>query len=637
MELTSIEAQNFLRFGHIKLNLQKRGVVLIEGDNRDSTAADSNGAGKSSIFDAIAWCIFGKTIRISAADEVVHEKVGKNCYVEVEFLQASHTYKIRRHRKDKKHGNDVHFFCDGNDIREGTNPATDRKIIEVVKLDYKTFVNTVIFGGSESSRFTTLADAEQKAIFEEMLGLSEYERAQQTAKEMLKEVKFESSLISSKIADTNRRKEMIFQQIEDTKTKAKGWDDGIKSRIQSKVDELEELRKKTFDTVEIETKIKNLDSQIEDEDKLKKELEDASDLKSQVDAQVSAVNEKIAKLRGDIVDAEKTVNKLEKSQEPFTPPPCRTCGRTYETVVPGEMTKEMLELISHTKKSIEEWSKELEEAKSTEDVLQEAFDLAKKEWATINKRVDVRNNLLKKKNALVVEKVQIQSKQKEQDSKIESQEKAIEELKTLKNPYSELDSNLLQQLEQFNKDLVEQNAELTSIIEQEAYLKFWDEAFGLKGIRSILMDDILPVLNKAADEASKTISDGELDIEFKNRRQLGNGSFKEEFNIVVNNLHGSAVYKLNSSGEKRKVDVCSLFAVNSALQAQPKNRVNLLGMDEVFDALDETSCERVVKLIHNQLKYNSTILIVTHNPSLRQHFDKVIRVVKEGGFSRIED
>jgi DNA repair exonuclease SbcCD ATPase subunit len=105
MNITKVVIDNFLTIQHAEIELDNRGLLLIQGDNKDDSSADSNGAGKSSIADAICWANYGVTARGVSTDAVVNKTAKKDCRVEVNLTDGTNDYKIIRYRKDSTHKN----------------------------------------------------------------------------------------------------------------------------------------------------------------------------------------------------------------------------------------------------------------------------------------------------------------------------------------------------------------------------------------------------------------------------------------------------------------------------------------------------------------------------------------------------
>ena len=81
MKVTSLTIQNFMAIGQAELSLSDKGLVLIQGVNDTDSSAESNGAGKSTIADALLWCLYGETRPDLSADKVVNRTAGKDTQV----------------------------------------------------------------------------------------------------------------------------------------------------------------------------------------------------------------------------------------------------------------------------------------------------------------------------------------------------------------------------------------------------------------------------------------------------------------------------------------------------------------------------------------------------------------------------
>ena len=89
IQLQHLKIENFLSFRKVELTLNDRGLVFIVGKNYDSDCFDSNGSGKSSLFESIVYCLFGVTVRGIKADDVINNKVKENCKVSLSFSNFS--------------------------------------------------------------------------------------------------------------------------------------------------------------------------------------------------------------------------------------------------------------------------------------------------------------------------------------------------------------------------------------------------------------------------------------------------------------------------------------------------------------------------------------------------------------------
>ena len=138
MKLISIGFINFLSYGNPPncVSLTDRGLVLIEGDNKDDSSAASNGAGKSSLIDAIVWCLYGTTLRGYEGDEVINRKVGKNCMVN---LVLENDVIITRYRKHQTGKNGLTVTVGDLNVTKSSIKETEAYIEQLLGLTKTTF------------------------------------------------------------------------------------------------------------------------------------------------------------------------------------------------------------------------------------------------------------------------------------------------------------------------------------------------------------------------------------------------------------------------------------------------------------------------------------------------------------------
>ncbi len=153
----------------------------------------ANGAGKSSLLDAITWALWGKA-RTRRDDDLIH--MGQaDMYVQLEFMQENVRYRVIRRRTAGKRGQgslDLYVHdADKNEDNLITEPSirmTQAKINEILRLDYDTFVHSAFLQQGKADAFTTQPPAERKRILSDILGLERWSKYEDAAKEKLKEI-----------------------------------------------------------------------------------------------------------------------------------------------------------------------------------------------------------------------------------------------------------------------------------------------------------------------------------------------------------------------------------------------------------------------------------------------------------------
>jgi DNA repair exonuclease SbcCD ATPase subunit len=182
MLFTDMIIENFQSCELVEFNLNQPGMVLISG---------KNGTGKSTIFDALAWCLFGVTLKNLKADDVVSLKASKNTMVSVRIEDESKIIDIRRYRKHKEHKNSLQVWVNGADCSGWNIDSTQAKVDNLLGMDRTLFTNSVMFAQGYSQFFATLDDSEQKRLIEGFITSTLYEDAAALAKQKVDELRSE--------------------------------------------------------------------------------------------------------------------------------------------------------------------------------------------------------------------------------------------------------------------------------------------------------------------------------------------------------------------------------------------------------------------------------------------------------------
>ena len=205
MKFLELEIQNFMSIEHTKTHLNDRGLVLVQGNNTDSTAFGSNGAGKSSIFsESIVWALFGETIRGYKGDDVIHRDKKKDAYVRLSILDDNgDVYRVERYRKHKEYKNSVLLLKNGENITGKSDTETTKMIENFLQIDFLSFTNSVMFGQGMSKKFANSTDAEQKKILERILQIDIFKKCQDIAKAKVSELNASMLRINLEIASNS--------------------------------------------------------------------------------------------------------------------------------------------------------------------------------------------------------------------------------------------------------------------------------------------------------------------------------------------------------------------------------------------------------------------------------------------------
>ena len=236
----------------------------------------------------------------------------------------------------------------------------------------------------------------------------------------------------------------------------------------------------------------------------------------------------------------------------------------------------------------------------------------------------------------------IESKKQSLESRIETY---AQEINFLKNRITELEEEteevpwkgVLASQERQLSECKEKIKSLDSEIEQKSeeinYVKFWVNGFSRKGIRSFMLDKVVPYINERLNHYLTILTDGGIIARFNTVKQLSSGEYREDFNLKIKNKKASDTYEGNSGGERRRVDLAVALAFNDFIASRSGKRFNILLLDEVFEGVDAEGLYYVIKVLEDLARRKSSVFVITHRDELKSYFNDEIVLQRKDGMS----
>jgi len=637
MIIRHLLAKNFMSFKELDFNIPEVGLHFVSGEVTGRGMSNSNGAGKSALFEALCFCLYGKTIRGAGKDDVVNRDVGKDCCVAVELEKEDGVYVVMRYRKDTKNANELVVFREKTNLTMGTATATQDLIDDIVGMNWMVFSTAIIFG-EQARRFTEAKDSEKKQIFDEILMLHRFQEAQKLVKVDIKKFQSDVAILDVAMSSTSKVLTQMEEDLVGEQERLAVAQEAFK-KVSVRVKELKTLRRghrasRDVFKVELETSITNretLESQqgmvIAEINKLEKEKVD----------KVKPLNDKIKEINikaGVLVEEIRTINNiLEGGTDGMTDGEiCPTCfgkidSTNFESV--AEHYKQELEekqcqddalgvqYKEYTDKGrviIDKYDKKIENVMSLRMELEDTIDVMREKQSDLKVKI---GSMKEKLNTINIE-IKLLEGYSEQDmegikNRIVEKKKQYTELETEASMYDEKKNNLLHDI---------------------TYLEFWMTGFGNQGIKSLLLDEIVPELNMRVSQFASDLMDDEILIQFDTESTLKSGETRDKFNVKIVQAGELIQYENCSSGEKARIDVSILLALQSMIFHRNANNSNMVIFDEVFEHLDIIGIERTVNLLKEEAQ-DKAIFVISHQNELRDYFDNQIIIENHGGESTI--
>jgi len=560
--------KNFLSTGatFTEINFTRSTNTLIIGNN---------GAGKSTILDALCFGLFGKPFRKINKPQLLNSINQKECVVEIEFSMGKKYYKVIRGIKP----NTFEIYC--NDVLMNQDAAARdyQEVLEknILKLNYKSFTQVVILGSASFVPFMQLSPADRRAIIEDLLDIQIFSSMNVLVKDKMSEIKesstktkFEMQLISERIISQKR-------SIEEHRIRNDEEIEKKKKEIATSIDQTFSLQR---DIDLIQRHIVSLQSKVADKISVEKKSKKLLQLESKIETNIKK-NEK------DITFYEEHNN-------------CPTC----EQVIAGEFKAEQI---------IERKTKVTTQRQGLEEIAAQIAQTNSRieEIHNIISHVSDHNNEIVKHNSTI-------SAVNKYISKIQAE---VESLSIHKDT-----------IEEENEKLKEFKAELTSLMSiqeklsnEKQYFEFAGSLLKDTGIKTKIIRQYLPIMNKLIN---KYLTAMDFFVNF---------TINESFEETIKSRHRDEFsYSNFSEGEKMRIDLALLFTWRQIAKLKNSTNTNLLILDEVFDSsLDGVGTEEFLKLIH-EMGTDTNVFVISHKgDQLFDKFRSIIRFEKINNFSRI--
>jgi DNA repair exonuclease SbcCD ATPase subunit len=557
--------KNFLSTGNAftEIQLDKNDSTLIVGEN---------GAGKSTMLDALCFGLYGKPFRKVKKDQLINSVNGRDVLVEIEFHTHDHQYTIRRGIKP----NLFEIIEDGVLIDQDAAARDYQEMLEkhILKLSMKSFTQIVILGSSSFVPFMQLTTNVRREVIEDLLDIRVFSSMAVLLKDRVSGNRQALTMTEHDITNTTNNIKLQEKLRQDLAQEKSEKIDEYRSRIE---DARSAIIRNEAEAATIEAEINDLLEQIEDKDNVSARIQKILNLESNLEKKKA--------------NARKTIKFYHDNDE------CPTCTQTIDSAIKCEKIKEKEKIETEVNDALQTLQGSLSEA-----------ELRLSEITKVQREVNTRQHLLR----------DVQSSIKSSQKEISLWTKEIESAS--KGSVA------------FNEDTITQLKEEYGLFlgKKQEYLderEMYDLATVIlrdSGIKSRIIKQYVPVINTLVN---KYLAAMDFFVKFELNEQ-----FEEK---ILSRHRDDFTYDSFSEGEKMRIDLSLLFTWRSIARMKNSAHTNLLILDEVFDAsLDANGCDEFLKLIHSL--EDSNIFVISHKGDvLHDKFSNTLRFTKQKNFSRI--
>lgn len=641
MNLQDLTIKNFLTIGEASINLDNRGLLLVQGVNEDDSSAISNGAGKSSIVDAICWCLYGTTARGVSGDAVVHRIAKKDCSVTLELMDGADLYRVTRHRKHKVNANQLFVHrVDGAatiDMSKGTDKETQGVLEKLIGCSLEVFTSSVYAGQEQMPDLPGMTDKMLKTLIEEAAGVEVLTEAYNIARAQYNAATAATAVKEAQFSQALEKQMQLEKQLLETELKVSEFDAGRKTRAYAKLAEV----------LPIQQAVKGLQATLMTHDEAKA----ISDLEIANKALESAASEQKERdrMQAEVVPLERAVAASAASArmlkealdrevaalkdiDSLVGKPCGECGKTYcEHDLEAARTAR-LKSIEESKAAVLKEASKVLKLKTELNAAKEVLDKFVSGMTVVTDVLSKRSNALFVTNEVVRLKRDIDSS----NAKIVSIKEEAARIMKEPNAWAVVLDSVKEQIAKHEEAIEELRKNVDKARAESELYADAVSVFGPAGMRAHILDTVTPFLNERTHEYIGALSDGNISAIWSTLTKSAKGDLKEKFSIDVSNKTGADSFKGLSGGEKRKVRLACALALQDLVASRATKPIDLFVGDEIDDAVDPAGLERLMGILERKAKDRGTVLIISHN-SLADWCDQVVTVKKNGGYSTIEE
>ena len=559
--------KNFLSTGNqfTEINFTTASTTLVIGNN---------GAGKSTMLDALTFALFGKSYRGVNKPQLINSVNEKECLVEIEFKIADTSWKVVRGIKPA-----IFQIYKNSELLNSDAAAKDQQIwfeSVVLKMNYKSFTQIVILGSSNFVPFMQLTAASRREVIEDLLDIKIFSSMNQVLKDRVKNSRDQIRTLELKKDSLEDKVHMQRDFIEEVERDADTDINQKKNQIKTLTETQDTLLK---GALENENQLLEKQKELEKYSGATKKLRQLGNLKGKISQKITGI------IKDHKFFSDNTV--------------CPTCNQDIEET----FRINRIDDAQNKAKELQSGFTQLEEAIKEEEEREYQFSIVSKEVTNLTHEISQINTKISGYQR------QVRDLEQEIQTVADRLAKRNSEHEKLKELQDKLASAVLETDEHKN---------------QLINYSFVSDLLKDGGVKTQIIKKYLPLINQ---EVNRYLQMMEFYINFK---------LNEEFNETIESpIQEDFSYASFSEGEKMRIDLALLFTWREVAKIKNSLNCNLIIFDETFDSsLDGFGTDEFMRIIRFVIK-DANVFVISHKEGMRDKFLNVLKFEKVKGFSRM--
>jgi len=579
IKIKDLTVKNFMSVGNVSqgVDFDQQSLTLVLGENLDQGGDDSgsrNGTGKTTIINALSYALYGQALTNIKRNNLINKTNSKGMLVTLSFEKNNVNYRIERGRSP----NILKFYVDNTeqveeDESQGDSRKTQESIQELLGMSHDMFKHILALN-TYSEPFLSMRANDQRAIIEQLLGITILSEKAESLKEQVKVTKQAITEETFKIQAIESANQKIQTTIDSLGKNQRAWvakRSSDEEKLKSAIEELEKL---------------DIEAELDAHEKLANWTEHNNS--------ILALRKELSTLEPALIRADKSVEKAKKDIEELEDAVCYTCGQELHADKKAEIaerkSKELEDALAYQK----EITNKVTDVAVDLDIIGDINGKPTTFYDAAKEAYEHRNNVENLQNALV-------NKQAE----IDPYEVQITELKS--TALQDLDWSIINDLTEFKEH-------------QEFLQKLLTNKDSF--IRKKIIDQNLAYLNNRLTYYLDTLG-------LPHQVQ-----FQNDLNVEITQLGQDLDFDNLSRGERNRLILGLSFAFRDVWESLYQN-INLLFIDELIDSgMDSAGVENSIGVLKKMTRErNKNIFLISHKDELVGRVNNVLKVVKENGFT----
>lgn len=613
----SIEFKNLLSHVDTKFVFTPGVCTVIYGENRTDNGTTNNGSGKSTILEAIAIALLGRSLREVDKGEFINEDA-EECFIRMKLENKALKSSLEIERRFYRGSKSAKIS-----VIENNNPNTqltsvleaNKRILELLGLTAEDLLRYFIIHQDNEYTFFTAGDVEKKAVLNRITNADIILPKIEELKNKVKEYNAEENKLQTEINKLVAKKETYIEQRQeliDNDTTA----DEIE-RIRKSINKLkkeqeqrrEDINQATEGVKDYEKKLSIL--KIEDVTEIRKELSKARERKDKLDEKVK--------------EYKSTLRSMEEELEHIVT--CPNCSHEFVkeaeiNMSPDEIRALIPELKSQMNSII---NSDIPKAKEKIESIRERIEKAE----TLQEKKDKYNRYLKRCKSDIE---YAERDMENYESRIKKYQSEIQELKNRKKDDAAIKS-LTEKIKKCGDEEREVEKKLSAVGSEREMAEYWIYYLGKAGFQTYLANRSISLLEGYVNSYLKKLKT-DLSVDISGYKILSDGSVREKIEVfALTKGMKPKLFKSKSGGEKDRIKLAGILAVQHLINVSTGNLgLDLICLDESLGAADTAGTENIIKVLDD---LGITILMITQNVSEDYNSMNKVKVIKEDGISRI--